>query len=259
MKTDFKRDKFTLVLSGGGALGIAHLGVLHNMQELDLSPSEIVGTSMGGIIGACLAIGMSEDEIFEQIDKFSSMTKWIALSFTGNAIIKHTKIMKILSAIFGQKKMSDTKIPLKLIATNLQTGDKKVFSSHDNILIVEALLATMAIPGIFEECHIDDEIYGDGFLCENLGITEASFDNVLAVDVLGANSFDRDMPDNFFKTGNVMEMFEKSMRLLIYNQTKTNIAYSNKNILLIEPSTKGHKTFHFHKTKELRDLGLGLL
>jgi hypothetical protein len=54
-------------------------------------------------------------------------------------------------------------------------------------------------------------------------------------------------------------MFEKSMRLLIYNQTQTHIKNSSKNILLLEPKTKDYKTFHFHKVDEIRALGLGLL
>lgn len=102
-------------------------------------------------------------------------------------------------------------------------------------------------------------VYGDGFLCENLGINEATFDDVLAVDVLGKNAFDGDMPDNFFKTMNVLEMFEKSIRLLIYNQTRSHIRHSAKKITLLEPDTKEYKTFYFHKTEEIRALGLGLL
>ncbi len=65
----FKTNDFTLVLSGGGALGIAHLGILHDLQEQQLLPNEIVGTSMGGIIGACMAIGLKESEIYEDIKR----------------------------------------------------------------------------------------------------------------------------------------------------------------------------------------------
>ena len=117
----------------------------------------------------------------------------------------------------------------------------------------------MAIPGVFEEHVINGETYGDGFLCENLGINEASYENVLAVDVLGKNAFEETMPDNFFKTANVLEMFEKSIRLLIYNQSKTHLVNSDKKIYLIEPVTKSFKTFQFHKYDEIRALGLGQL
>jgi len=254
-----KNNNFTLVLSGGGALGIAHLGVLHDMEKQVLIPNEIVGTSMGGIIGACLAIGMKEAEIYEQIKSFAGVSNWIKFSFSGNAVVDNDKLADIFEQIFQQRKMKDTMIPLKLIATNLLNGQKKVFDASDDVYIKDAILCTMAIPGVFEEHKVDGEVYGDGFLCENLGINEASFETVLAVDVLGKNAFDNTMPDNFFKTVNVLEMFEKSIRLLIYNQSKTHLENSDRSIYLLEPQTKEYKTYQFHKHEELRSLGFDIL
>jgi len=259
MTDKLQTDNFTLVLSGGGALGIAHLGVLHDLEQRNIVPSEIVGTSMGGIIGACMAIGMKEQEIHEQIKRFSGVFNWLKFSFSGNAVVENDKIARIFDGIFKEKRMNETEIPLKLIATDLRSGDKKVFDASDDVYIKDAVLCTMAIPGIFDEHIIGGTVYGDGFLCENLGINEAAYDDVLAVDVLGSNAFDGDMPDNFFKTMNVLEMFEKSIRLLIYNQSRSHIRHSTKNITLVEPDTKGYKTFYFHKTEEIRALGLGLL
>lgn len=256
---NFNKKNFTLVLSGGGALGIAHLGVLHDLEKKALIPAELVGTSMGGIIAACISVGLSEAQIYEEIKAFSSITRWIRLSFSGNAIVENSKIEAIFSRLFGNKKMKDTFIPLKLIATNLLNGHKRVFTANDDVYIKDAILATMAIPGVFDEHIIEGKTYGDGFLCENLGVNEAHFNDVLAVDVLGENAFEKELPDNFFKTANIMEMFEKSMRLLIYNQSKTHIKNSPKNIILIEPVTKEYNTFSFHKHNEIRNLGLGLL
>ena len=259
MIKEFDIDNFTLVLSGGGALGIAHLGVLHDLELQKLVPSEIVGTSMGGIIGACMAIGMSETEIYKEIKAFSSLTKWVKFSFSGNAIVDNAKIETIFNRLFGKRKMIETNIPLKIITTNLHNGHKRVFTAKDDIYIKDAVLATMAIPGVFDEHIIEGETYGDGFLCENLGVNEAMYDNILAIDVLGENAFEKALPDNFFKTANVLEMFEKSMRLLIYNQSQTHIRNSKKKIYLIEPMTREYNTFSFHKHQEIRTLGLGLL
>lgn len=255
---NLKSKPFTLVLSGGGALGIAHLGVLHDLEQHDILPQEIVGTSMGGIIGACLSIGLKEKQIYQLLQEFSSVYKWIRFSWSGNALIDNRKIEDIFEKIFETRKMNETAIPLKLITTDLQTGDKRVFTQKDDVYIKDAILATMAIPGIFNEHLINGKHYADGFLCENLGINEASYHDVLAVDVVGKNSFNPNLPDNFFKTKNILDMFEKSIRLLIYNQTQTNIKYSSKNIMLIEPDTKAYKTFHFHKVDEIRKLGLSL-
>lgn len=256
---ELKTTDFSLVLSGGGALGIAHLGVLHDLEAQSILTAEIIGTSMGGIIGACMAIGLNEAQIYEHIKHFAGISNWIKFSFSGNAVVNNDKVAKIFDSIFEDRKMKDVVIPLKLIATNLRNGHKKVFDASDDVTIKDAILSTMAIPGIFEEQHVQSEIYGDGFLCENLGIAEASYETVLAVDVLGENSFERSMPNNFFKTSNVLEMFEKSIRMLIYNQSKTHLAYTDKKIILLEPKTRSYKTYHFHKYVEIRALGLDLL
>ncbi len=251
---------FSLVLSGGGALGIAHLGVLHDLQEASLTPSEIIGTSMGGIVGACMAVGMREREIYEAMKAFSRVTAWIKFSLSGNAIVDNAKIEKIFDGLFGSRKMSDTQIPLKIITTNLANGQKRVFDSSDELLLKDALLATMAIPGIFDEHEIEGQIYGDGVLCDNLGVREAYHDSIIAVDVLSQNAFKKHLPNNFFKSANVLEMFERSMRLLVYNQTQNSIAtLKEKKLFLLEPKTEAFKTFHFHKVDEIRALGLGLV
>ncbi len=179
------------------------------------------------------------------------------MSLSGNAIVNNDKIEDIFESIFGNRKMRNTDIPLKLIATQLLNGDKRVFDAHDDVYIKDALLCTMAIPGLFKEHVVEGETYVDGFLCENLGVNEASCHDVLAVDVLGLNSFDKTLPDNFFKTSNVLEMFEKSMRLLIYNQTKTHMRHSTKNIVLLEPIPKTIKPTTSNKASQIR-LHMGL-
>ena len=259
MIESLKQNDFSLVLSGGGALGIAHVGVLKDLQKHLLTPSEIVGTSMGGIIGACLAIGLDYQKILSILKEFSTITKWIKFSFSGNSIIDSSKIERIFEKIFEDKKIKDTLIPLKLIATDIKTGKKRVFTSSDNIMIKDALLATMAIPGIFSEKEIDGKIYADGFLCENLGLLEATCEPILAVDVLGKNSFESELPDSFIKTKNVLDMFERSMRLLIYNQTNLIKNSIDKKLFLVEPDTKEFKTFYFHKVDEIVKVGENLL
>jgi NTE family protein len=258
-KVRLKNRDFSLVLAGGGALGIAHLGVLYDLEKRHLLPGEIVGTSMGGIIGACLAIGMREPKIYEKIKSFTGITDWAAFSLMGNGLIESSKLSKIFDGIFGERKMKDTAIPLKLIATNLHNGHKKVFDRYDDVYIKDAVLATMSIPGVFEEKIIHGIAYGDGYLCENLGINEAVFHTLLAVDVMGENSFGGPLPEGFFKATNVIEMFERSVRILVYNQTRRNLSCSKKKIYLIEPDTKGYRTYDFGKYKPIRALGLNLL
>lgn len=254
-----KDEPFSLVLSGGGALGIAHLGVIEDMESLSLRPNEIIGTSMGGVIGACVAVGMDSKQITSLLKQFSSIRSWFNFSLSGNSIVDDNKIRKIFENIFKDLLLEQTKIPLKLIATDLLNGNKRVFMPNEHIAIVDALLATIAIPGIFKEQCINGQILGDGFLSENLGVLEAKNEIVLAIDVLGKKSFKYSLPDSYIKTKNVMDMFERSMRLLIYNQSRYITEQSNKKIYLIEPNTSAFKTFHFNRVDEIKNSGKGLI
>ena len=117
----------------------------------------------------------------------------------------------------------------------------------------------MAIPGLFKEHYIEQYILGDGYLCENLGVLEANMDRVLAVDVMGKNSFDNHLPDNFSSAFNAIEMQERSIRMLIYNQTKCNLVQCGKKVFVIEPKTSDFKTFDFNKVNQIKALGKGLI
>jgi len=251
---DFQKNDYSLVLSGGGALGFAHIGVIKDLENNSLfPPAEIIGTSMGGIVAACVSIGLKSKDIYELFKEFHSFYKWIKVSFYGNSLINSEKLEKIFSNIFGNMKIKETDIPLKIIATSLKSGTTNVL--NQNIKIKDALLATMAIPGIFQEQIINNEVYVDGFLAENLPILRAKYQYIIAVDVLGENSFTKELPNKKIKTSNILEMFEKSMRFLIYNQTKCNLSNIDKNIYLIQPETKNYKTYSFHKIDEIIELG----
>ena len=78
--------------------------MVHDMEKHQLLPREIVGTSMGGIIGACMAIGMKESEIYELIKSFAGVFNWIKFSFSGNAVVHNGKLAKIFDHIFKEKK-----------------------------------------------------------------------------------------------------------------------------------------------------------
>jgi len=251
--------EYSLVLSGGGALGIASLKTLKMLEENNIKYSEVIGTSIGAIIGSCVALGMKSNEIYKIFKEFSSVYTWIKFSFNGNSIIKKDKIEKLLKKYFQDKKISDTSIPLKIISTDISTGNTKEWNCNDDITIVDAILSSIAIPGIFEEITREDSTFVDGFLGSNLGVLHTQSNNIIAIDVLGSSSHKPNLPNNFFKTKNVLEMLEKSMRLLIINQTKSNIEIlklKNKsvNLNLFEINTSNFKTFDFHKHEELYKL-----
>ena len=81
MIKNLKSNEFSLVLSGGGALGIAELGVIYDLENEGLTPAEIIGTSIGSIIGACIAIGMKEKDVYSLFVEFSNIFNWVQFSF----------------------------------------------------------------------------------------------------------------------------------------------------------------------------------
>jgi NTE family protein len=262
---------FSLVLSGGGALGFAHLGVISDLEQKQLKPSEIVGTSMGAIIGSLLSIGLTSSEIkfrFEESINSSkknfpiSLPNWITFSLHRHTLMDTTKIESLFDKVFGERKMCDTKVPLKIVTTQFYNGQKKVFSKNDDVLIKDALLASMAIPGVFPSRNINGIEYVDGFLSENLGITQSEFNYIIASDVFGQNSFQSKNANSFFKFKNMAEKFEKSMRVIIANQTKTNIdslLTQEKKINYIDIPTHRYKTYQFNKLKDISELGKDLV
>ncbi len=255
MVDQLEQNSFALSLSGGGALGYAHLGVLHDLEMHDLHPQSYLGTSMGGIIAACAAIGMKEAEIYETLKRFSAFGKWLKLSFSTKSLIETHKIKEIFKAIFKERTMMQTEKPLFLIATDLQSGERRIFTPKDNLYIVDVLLATIAVPGIFPPKEIGGRHYVDGFLSENLPIEASPETLLLASDVMSAGThkaLEKDTP-------HVGEILERTIRILVHNQTRDKLVCTDKQVIRLTPELSDYKTYHFNKLDEIREKGLGLL
>jgi NTE family protein len=194
------RPKIGLVLSGGGAKGMAHIGVLKAMEEAGIYPDYITGTSMGSIIGGLYAIGYSADDIdsiARNMDWSRLLTNAIPLnqvafeekSYYGRYIMefpfRNKKLGLPKGLIEGQEltiqmsnmtrpahhinDFNDFPIPFACIGANIETGRVKVLDSG---LLPEALRASMAIPTFFTPMEIDSNIYVDGGIIRNFPVQE---------------------------------------------------------------------------------------
>jgi len=141
-----KRNKFSLVLSGGSALGLAHIGVIKFLEKNKLVPSEIIGTSMGSIIGSLYALGETAKSIEEKLHGLKTQDLFEIDYLHGK--INQKKAFNFLKKLLQNKKISETKIPLKIVATKLKNGEEKIFSKSENTKIHDAVMASSAIPGI---------------------------------------------------------------------------------------------------------------
>ncbi len=195
-----KRPKVGLVLSGGGAKGLAHIGVLRAMEKAGLTPDYITGTSMGSIVGGLYAIGYSADEIdsiVSTVDWDELLTNEIPLSdiaieekeYYGRYIaelpIEGVKVSLPKGLIEGQKltelltrltrpahgisDFSKFPIPFACVAANIETGLPEVLNKG---FLPEAIRASMSIPTVFTPIEIDDKLLVDGGLVRNFPVQE---------------------------------------------------------------------------------------
>ncbi|RKW24214.1 hypothetical protein D8B46_01885 [Candidatus Gracilibacteria bacterium] len=177
----FWKTNYGLALGGGSARGFVHIGVIKYLEEKNIKITEISGTSMGAIVGAFLAFGKNSSEMLE-IAKELKILKLVDLDFKFG-FVKGNKVVKKLRTYFGDTKIEDLKIKLKIVATDLGTGERKVFESGD---LVDAIRASISLPGVFKPYKIGDNFFIDGGVVCNLPIDELTVRNKIGVSAINA-------------------------------------------------------------------------
>ncbi len=169
-----------LVLGGGGARGMAHLGVLQSMEERGYRPDSIAGCSIGGIVGAMVANGMSAANI---VVAFKNLNELDLLEFGDMGGIIGSKGIAKMMEKYLPSTFEQLALPLKVTAVDLQVGELVVLGSGP---LVPALLATSALPGILSPVSHMDRVFLDGGLLNNLPvdiIRTMTHSPVVAVDI----------------------------------------------------------------------------
>lgn len=192
-----------LVLGGGAALGLAHIGIWKQLEEAKVKIDLVTGTSMGAIIGACIASGMNYEDMLKILEDMAWL-KLIGKPVKGS-FMDGRNAKKYLESIFGDKKIEDLKIPFACISTDIDSGEEVVINSGK---LIDALRASTSIPCIFAPYYYQGRYLVDGGLTNNLPILLAEqmgAKNILAINVLlKANKktlytqFKEEKPDSFF-------------------------------------------------------------
>lgn len=174
-----KRRRVGLVLSGGAARGFAHIGVLQALEARNVRIDAIAGTSMGAILGAMYAAGMTADEIYTLADEVG----WrdvIDLSFQ-TGLLKGDKLREFLAEHLPAR-FSDLKLPLVVTTTDVESGEEHVILDGD---LIQAVRASSSFPGAFEPVEYDGRTLADGGIVNNLPVAAVGLtgcDYVLASD-----------------------------------------------------------------------------
>ncbi len=135
----------SLALGGGGARGLAHIGVLQALEEAGFRIRAVAGTSMGGIIAAGYAAGHSPRELATWMEKIQHNDMLRGRPGMGG-LLSLERIEAFLREYLGERTFDDVRLPLAVTAVNLDTGQEIVLREGP---LVEAVMATIALPGIF--------------------------------------------------------------------------------------------------------------
>lgn len=152
-----------LALSGGGAKGFAHLGALQVFDEIGLKPDVISGTSAGALAGVLYADGHSPQDILSFFQK-KEFRDFAAFSIPQAGIFKSDKFFNFLEKHLKARTFEDLKIPLKVVATDIEHGTSTVFESGE---LIPVIVASCSYPIVFTPIEIGGIHYVDGGLFKN--------------------------------------------------------------------------------------------
>jgi len=181
-----RRPRVGLALSGGGARGLAHIGVLKVLEREEIPVDCLAGTSMGGVIAAAYAAGMSVAEIERQalvMARWRNLLSLADLSLPRRGLFKGDRLLAYFERHLGQRTFADLALPLALVAVDLNTGQEIILREGPVALAVRA---TVALPGLLAPVEMDGRRLADGGLLNNLPadvVRQMGAEVVIAVDV----------------------------------------------------------------------------
>lgn len=259
MNAERKKKKVGLALSGGAARGIAHVGVLAALQQEDIPIDMIAGTSAGAVMGAIYAwsrdtVLMKEQALDPNWKKTGTM---IDPSFPWMGLIKGKKVQKLISTFIPENvRFSDLGIPFACIATDIDTGEEIVINRG---LVLDALRATISIPGIFTVVKRDGRYLVDGGLTTPVPVSvvrEMGADFVIAVNV------NPDVSGRMGKTNrrrveanrepNILQVMMQSIYITTNSLAQNNMLDAD---IVIQPDVAHVGASEFNRADEMLELG----
>ncbi len=240
-----KELKIGLALGSGGFRGLAHIGVLKVLEENDIKISYLSGTSIGGLIAAHYAAFADAKELEKEISSWpiDNLYKFIDLSWSGG-VVAGNKFNTFLNKKFAKLKFSNTKIPLKIMTTNLIDGQASVIASGK---LSDAIRATVSIPLLFRPYKHEKALLVDGGLSSPIPIhliKDMGADIAIGVNLYHENEF---ATHKFTMT----KIALRSTRIVLHNLAMHDIAQAD---IAISPDTSSIIT-----TNSLRQYSLAEL
>lgn len=246
-----KKKNIALVLSTGGARGIAHIGVIEELERQGYHITSIAGSSMGALIGAAYATGRLEacKEALLSLNK-PAILKLMDFTVSRSGLLKGNKLMKRIAEIIPDVCIEELKIPFTAVATDLQTEQEVVFRQGR---LLDAVRASISLPNIFQPVKWKGTYLIDGGLSAPLPLehVQRQADNLLVASVAYSLLSDGKpfllKPDRYF-------FMSQPTTILVQKNISHTIARFHPDIV-IRSQTRPYTIFQFDKGKELMALG----
>lgn len=244
-----KKPSIGLALGGGGARGLCMIEFFKVLDELNLKPKVISGTSIGAIMGSFYAAGFSGNrmqELLEEINIFD-LSKLIDISlFTHRAFLKGKAVREFFQEHIGKEQFDQLNIPLYVVATDYWRQEQVIMNQGD---LISAVRASMSIPGIFEPVERGTRVLVDGGAVNPLPheVIRDQCDYLIAIDVSGkiAPTKQKRIPSMF---DCVMGSFQTLEHALIQHQLE-----HSRVDCYVSPDLTNIGILDFHKEEHIRE------
>jgi len=243
-----------LALGGGAARGWAHIGVIRALQAKNIRISHIAGTSIGAFVGAFAATGRLDDLEREILSfDWKQGLGYFASVPSRTGMLNGRRITDFLREYLGTARLTETKIPLCSVATDLRNGNEVVLRDCG---LVQAVRASIAVPGIFTPVEHDGRLLVDGGLINPVPVNvvrQMGADHVIAVD-LNRVSSDPDRPILQSEEPNVLEIIGASANIIEAGLTRSRLAVDPPDIL-VRPRLEHISFLEFNRGEEALRVG----
>ncbi len=235
--------KIGLALSGGGARGIGHLGMIKALEDAGIKPDVISGTSAGSIVGSLYSDGYSPEEILDFVVNTKVLTALRpALTFKG--LLKIDTLGDIMRKHLSHNSFSAMTIPLIVVATDIVKGESVYFREGE---LIKPIMASCCVPVFFSPVIIDKKVLVDGGVLDNLPVHVLK-DECDFIIGLHTNPITDD-----FEVGRLKSVVERSLIMAINGNTTKSKEMCD---FVIEPMQLGeYGGFDLGKAQEMFDIG----
>lgn len=232
-----------LVLSGGGARGFAHLGVIQALNEAGIFPDVLAGTSAGAIVGALYTDGYTPKEIMKFMNSTSRL-HYISPTVPKGGLLQISGVIKILKDHLRAKTFEELKIPLYVTATDLNNGKAVYFSEGE---LLSPVIASASIPVIFKPVIINNIQYVDGGVLDNLPIRPIENKcHFLIGSFVNPTGYEE----------NIQSLIHIAERTFLLSMSKEVSEKARRfNIMIAPPELRNYKILNPEKSEEVYEVG----